>query len=66
MDQELIQRARVVCNDIKIFIRTTAKNRRQAFDDMHERFISKFCPTQNQEIINMVSEMETEINNKFS
>lgn len=66
MDKELIQRAQTVCYDIKIFIHTAAKSKRQAFDYMHDRFISQFCPTQNDVIIDMVIEIEAEINKKFS
>lgn len=65
MDGQLINEARVICDDIKIYINLQSTDERQSRDAIHERFISKFCPTRDEQIIGMVREMELEIGYKF-
>jgi hypothetical protein len=66
MDKELIIEARAICDDIKLYIRLNTTSKNEARDAIHDRFINKFCPSRNEQIIEMVREMDLEFNKHFS
>jgi hypothetical protein len=66
MNNDLIIEARAICDDIKLFIRLNKTTKNEARDAIHDRFISKFCPSRDELIIEMVREMDLEFNKQFS